>query len=576
MRAAAVNDGEDQLVGSPVAANDDALPSEADNVPAIQSVAKEAAELAATPSPSQKLPAAAYIAASTLLALTQGFGMNMIAGNLQQLQGAFSATQNEATWLIAAYLAPNVSLSVALIKVRAQYGIRRFAEWSIVVFVLVTMLHLFVTDLQSAIIVRFFAGIAAAPMSSLAFLYMIEKVPPQHKMTYALAAALTNIALTPSLTRIMFPALFDLGGVHALYLFELALALTSFGLIYLLPLTSPPRVKVIELLDIISYLFVAVGFGTLAIVLTTGRLYWWLEAQWLGKLLVLSFVCLTIAVLIELNRKQPFLDIRWLTSPEILHFTMVLLLFRLLLTEQTASATNFFLVLGLQTDQLIGLYSVIAVATIIGGVVCAFTMKPGREPYIHLVSLALIAVGAWMDSRATNLTRPQDVYLSQGLVAAASAMFLPPSMGQGLMSALKKGPNYIFSFIMLFLATQNLGGQLGSAVFGTLITLREKFHSNVLAQSITLTDPIVAGRVGQLSASYGRALTDKAILNAEGANLLSQQITREANVLAYNDVFMLISILSAGAALCLLIHLSFNAIKNRIQNAAPADVPAAA
>lgn len=549
------------------AANDDAASSA---VPAQQS--EQAAEAQAV-SP-RRLPVAAYIGASSLLALTQGFGMNMIAGNLQQLQGAFGATQTEATWLIAAYLAPNVSLSVALIKVRAQYGIRTFAEWSIVLFVLVSMLHLFVTDLQSAIALRFVAGIAAAPMSSLAFLYMIEKVPPQYKLTWALTAALTNIALAPSLTRIMFPTLFELGGVHSLYLFELALAMASFGAIYLLPLNSPPRAKVIERLDIVSYLFVAIGFGSLAIVLTTGRLYWWLEAQWVGELSVLSLVCLTIAALIELNRKQPFIDIRWLVSPEILHFTTVLLLFRLLLTEQTASATNFFLVMGLQTDQLTGLYTVIAIATIIGGVICACLIKPGREPYIHLVSLALISIGAWMDSRATNLTRPQDVYFSQGLVAVASVMFLPPSMAHGLMNALKKGPNYIFSFIILFLATQSLGGQLGSAAFGTLITLREKFHSNVLAQSITLTDPIVAGRVNQLSAVYGHTLTDKAILNAEGASLLSQQITREANVLAYNDVFMLVSVLSAGAAACLLLHLIFNAIKTRLRNTGPVELAA--
>ncbi|PTM98778.1 hypothetical protein C7449_101444 [Mycoplana dimorpha] len=575
-RRAAANDAAEarELPGSAEAAvkGDDAPTGSDASGTSAESAAPAAAPVAA---PAGSMPAAAYIAASCLLALTQGFGMNMIAGNLQQLQGAFSATQAEATWLIAAYLAPNVSLSLALIKVRAQYGIRTFAEWSIVGFVLVSMLHLFVTDLPSAIAVRFVAGIAAAPMSSLAFLYMIEKVQPQHKLTYGLTAALTNIALIPSLTRIMFPTLFELGGVHGLYLFELALAMASFGAIYLLPLASPPRAKVIERLDILSYLLVAVGFGSLAIVLTTGRTYWWLEAPWLGELLVLSFTCLTIAALIELHRKQPFLDIRWLVSPEILHFTMVLLLFRLLLSEQTAAATNFFLVMGLQTEQLTGLYTVIAIATVVGGIACALVVRPEREPYIHLVALTLIAVGAWMDSRATNLTRPHDVYLSQALIAAASAMFLPPSMARGLMNALKKGPNYIFSFIILFLATQSLGGQFGSALFGSLITLREKFHSNILAQGITLTDPIVAGRVGQLSAGYGHTLTDTALLKAEGANLLGQQITREANVLAYNDVFLLISMLSAGAALCLLIHLTLITIKTRIQNAAPANAPLA-
>ena len=52
--------------------------------------------------------------ASVLLALTQGLGMNLIAANLPQIQGSLGATTTEATWLVAAYMAPNVSLSLAL------------------------------------------------------------------------------------------------------------------------------------------------------------------------------------------------------------------------------------------------------------------------------------------------------------------------------------------------------------------------------------------------------------------------------------------------------------------------------
>ncbi|MDF1631820.1 MFS transporter [Mycoplana sp. MJR14] len=579
MRTAIISDGEIHAIGKatgavPIAANDD--PPQRAAGPADRpghaagagpSPAPQAGPAA---SPAAGLPSYAYFATSALLLLTQGFGMNMIAGNLPQLQGAFSATQNEAAWLIAAYLAPNVSLSMALVKVRNQYGLRRFAECGILVFTLVCILHLFVTDLDAAIAVRFFAGVAAAPLSSLGFLYMIEKLPPERKLRHGIPAALTLIALMPSLTRIMFPTLFEIGGVHGLYLFELGLAMASLCAIYLLPLTSPPLIRAIERLDFVSYPLMAVGLGAMAIVLSTGRLYWWFEAPWLGELLVLSIVCLTLAIVIDLNRARPFIDVRWLLSPAMLHFTAVLLLFRLLLTEQTASATNFFLVLGLQSDQLTGLYTVIAIAAVIGGTVCALVNRPGREPYIHLVCLMLIAAGAWMDSYATNLTRPHDIYISQALMALASAMFLPPAMAQGIAEAFKRGPNHFLTFILVFLATQNIGGQLGSAVFGTMITLREKFHSNVLAQSITLTDPLVSNRVSQMSSTYGHTLTDRALLNAEGTSLLAQRITREANVLAYNDVFLAIAALSLLAAIGLVLHLAFNAIRFRMRDAVAA------
>ena len=517
--------------------------------------------------------AAAYMAASTLLALTQGFGMNLVAANIPQLQGPFGATSTEALWLMAAYMAPNASLSLALIKIRNQYGLRHFAELGIAVFLVVAALHIFITDLQSAIVLRFFAGIAAAPLSSLGFLYMLEAFSPARKLTVGLSLALTNIGLAAPLTRFISPTLIDLGGVRALLQLELALAMLSFAAIYLLPLTPMPRAKVIEKLDIVSYLFIAIGFGASAVILVTGRTYWWLEAQWIGELLVVMIGALTIAAVLELNREKPLVDLRWLVSREVLHVGAVLVLFRLMLAEQTAVAGNFFQITGLQNDQLTGLYGFVALATVAGGLACAAVMKPGREPGIHMVALLFIGAGAFLDSHATNLTRPEQMYWSQAMIAVGGSLFMPPAVASGFTMALRKGPQYILSFIVVFLVTQSLGGLAGSALFGSFITLREKFHSNILAEAMTLADPLVAGRVAQLSAAYGRTIIDPAVLKAEGVALLGQQVTREANVLAHNDAFLVIALLAVGAAAALAIHMLYIRIREAsARNGEPAAV----
>lgn len=513
------------------------------------------------PPPMPPARAAAYMAASTLLALTQGFGMNLVAANIPQLQGPFGATSAEAVWLMAAYMAPNASLSIALIKIRNQYGLRHFAELGIAVFLVVAALHIFITDLRSAIVLRFFAGIAAAPLSSLGFLYMLEAFPPARKLTVGISLALTNIGLAAPLTRFISPTLIDLGGVRALLQLELALAMLAFAAIYLLPLTPIPRAKVIEKRDIVSYIFIAVGFGSGAVVLVTGRTYWWLEARWLGELMVVMIAALTIAAVLELNREKPLIDLRWLVSREVLHVGAVLVLFRLMLAEQTAVASNFFQIIGLQNDQLTGLYGIVALATVAGGLACAVVMKPGREAGIHMAALLFIGIGAFLDSHATNLTRPGQMYLSQSMIAVGGSLFMPPAIASGFTMALRKGPQYILSFIVVFLVTQSLGGLAGSALFGSFITLREKFHSNMLAQSMTLADPLVAARVSQLSAAYGRTITDPAVLKAEGVALLGQQVTREANVLAHNDAFLIIALLAVGAAVALVIHWLYIRIK---------------
>jgi hypothetical protein len=126
-----------------------------------------------------------------------------------------------------------------------------------------------------------------------------------------------------------------------------------------------------------------------------------------------------------------------------------------------------------------------------------------------------------------------------------------PALLFGMTRAIQRGAGHILSFIALFGITQNLGGLAGTALLGTFQVMREKAHSNALVQHIVMTDPLVVARVQQGGSAYGRILVDPALRNAEGASLLSQQITREANILAYNDVFQLIAILAAATTIYL-------------------------
>jgi hypothetical protein len=136
-------------------------------------------------------------------------------------------------------------------------------------------------------------------------------------------------------------------------------------------------------------------------------------------------------------------------------------------------------------------------------------------------------------------------------------MFLPPAMSAGLKTVFAKGIPYIVNFLVIFLFTQSIGGSMASAALGTFVTLREKFHSSVLVEKIVMSDPLVAQRVSQLAGAYGKVITDKTLLNAEGLTLLAQQVSREAYILAYNDTFLMIAMVSAVSLIFLLLHLGW-------------------
>lgn len=515
-----------------------------------------------------------FIFAGLSFFITQGLGMNLVMANIYQLQGAFSATVAEVAWLSAAYMAPYATLSIALFKIRAQYGLRPFAELSIVVFVVASCLNLFVTDLHSALVIRFVSGMAAAPLSTLGFLYILEAFPPARKFSLGFSIALTGTLLSAPLARIVSPSLLEIDGWNALYSMEVGFALIAFAMIHVLKVTPPPRAKVIERMDILSYLLFAGGLGCLAVMLTLGRFYWWFETPWLGVLLATSIALLTVMAFIELPRKNPLLDLRWIFSKTNLHVIAVLLVYRAVSSEQSSTAVSFYQQLGLLNEQTTTLYALTLMATVLGGAACAWLMLTKYVDTAHVIALTLIAAGSFMDSQSTNLTRPAEMYLSQMMIAFGAAMFLPPVMAKGFAAALARGPLYLVNFIAIFLFTQITGSMLMTGLLGSFVTLREKFHSNVLVENILLTNPIVAQRVSQLSAAYSHVITDPALLRAEGLSLLGLEVSREAYVLAYNDTFLLISVVSALALAALLLHLAWMRIRPFLfrnnANAAPA------
>ena len=171
---------------------------------------------------------------------------------------------------------------------------------------------------------------------------------------------------------------------------------------------------------------------------------------------------------------------------------------------------------------------------------------------IPLISGALIAVAAFVDASATNLTRPSQLYLTQAMIAFAAIYFLGPTLISGIIQALAKGPSHIVSFSAAFGISQTLGGLGGAALLGSFQVIRERLHSSNLVAGIVTTDPQVALRLQQLGGAYARVVTDPAQRQTIGVQLLGQQITREANILAFNDVFLLIGVLALAGLLLLL------------------------
>lgn len=485
----------------------------------------------------------AYASVSLLLGLTQGLGFNLVNNNLPWIQGSLGAYANEAAWLSTAYTATNATIALLAIKFRFQFGLRLFGDIGLGLFIVVAIAHLFTNDLRSAIAVRAASGVAATALSTLALLYMIAAVP-EHRRPMGIALGVGWSQLAAPLSRLLSSDLLEIGQWHGLYLVEIGLSLLCLAAVNLVRVPPIPRVKMFQARDFLTFALFAPGVALLCAVLSQGRFGWWFDTPWLGWALALAIVLLAAAVLVELHRAQPLLHLRWLTSADMLRLVVIILLFRIVLSEQGVGAFGFLQAIGMNNDQMRGLSWVMFWATLAGVIAVAVTINPAKVSTPALIALLLIAAAAWTDSHVTNLTRPAQMYLSQGLIAFASALFLPAAMLAGFSRAMKQGQEFIVSFAVIFGAGQSLGAMAGSAFLGTLWAVREKAHSAALVERLVLIDPLVAERVRQYVGAQAGHIADPTIRQAEGLVLLSQAVTREATVLAYADVFRVIAVLA--------------------------------
>ena len=484
----------------------------------------------------------AFALVGIVVALTGGLSNALVTANLVYLQGTLGAYAAEMAWLPAAYVMTNMSANLILVKFRQQFGLRLFTEIFLGLYALIAFAHLFVHSLGSAIAVRAAHGLVGAALSSLGLYYMIQAFPAKHRLKAVVTGlGLTQLALP--LARVFSTELLEFGEWRGLYLFELGLAMFALACVLMLKLPPGDRYRVFEKLDAATFVLFAGGSAGLAAVLSLGRVLWWTSTPWLGVVLAVSIVLLTAAVAIEHNRKRPMLNTRWLASGDIVRLVLAVLLIRLVLSEQATGAIGFFQNIGLNNDQMHTLFWLMLLGATCGIVASALLINPQRISEHLIIAVAAISIGCFLDARATSLTRPAQMYLSQFLLAFGSTFFVAPAMVAGI-GRVATQPGNLISFVVMFGMAQNMGGLIGSAFLGTLQTVRQKFHASQLMDNLVLTDPQVAARLQAYASAYARALPDAAARQTQAMRTLSGIVTREANVLAYNDVFLTIGLIA--------------------------------
>ncbi len=471
-----------------------------------------------------------YVGVAIIMALAASLSNAIVSVNSQPLAGSLGVTTTEVTWLLAVYVAFNASANLLLIKARMRFGIPPVMRALLWPYMLLVFAELLWPSFSLAIVARAAGGFLAAGMSSLVIYNLMQVFPARYRpLAIVFAVGLPQLAIPIARPLPVEPLMVN--GQQTIHLIELGLALAASAGANLVRLPPTDKIPAFDPLDALTVALFLPAMLLLSVVLVMGRSLWWTDTPWLGWALAVSVGLFYLVGLVEHLRANPLLHLRWIGSRDILRFCAVAMLVRLALSEQTYGTLGLLTVGGLNNDQLHGLFIVILFAMIGGTVMSAVLLKAPRIPYMIIVAALIIALGAGLDSFASSLTRPPQLYLSQALLAFGSTFFIGPALLFGFGKVLEQGKGFIVSFSVMFGLSQNIGGLAGSALLSTYQVIQARAHTQSIYSHLLAGDPAVAARA------------------QGGVTSLAQIVSREANVAAFNDVARLVMVIAILTAL---------------------------
>ncbi|AXB80587.1 MFS transporter (plasmid) [Novosphingobium sp. P6W] len=496
------------------------------------------------------------------MAMGSGLGNGLITSNINSIAGDMGLYVVEANLLVAVYVAFNATANLLLVKARVQFGIPATMHVVLGALVAAQIVQILAPSLGTAVLARAVSGVAAGGLTTLS-LYNIFQVFPLKLRPVAAVVGFSLPQLAVPVAR-MFPlAMIALDNWRGLHLVELAMALAAWAMLNLMPLPPNVRERAFEPLDALTAALTIVAMLAICTALALGRYFWWTDAAFLGWAFAMALPILGLALLIEDRRARPLLWVRWYATRDILFFTLIAVVVRVSLSEQIYAAVGLLTLGGLTSDQLHPLFVVVFFAMAAGIATACLLLKPERVVVMIMAAAFIIAAGAWLDTGSTSITRPEQLYLSQALIGFGTTLFLGPALMFGIGHIIKRGPTYLVSFVVLFSTTQNVGGLAGSALLGSIQVARERLHAERLAEALSLGDPAVTARISQYASAIAPRLTDP-IARAQQANgLLSQALHAQANVLAFNDTFWVVTLVALATGLFIAGVTMFEWMRNR-------------
>jgi DHA2 family multidrug resistance protein len=477
-------------------------------------------------------PRRALITVSVMLASIMSSLDTTIANvALPRIQGSVSATQDQMAWVLTSYIVAAAIMTPLSGWLAGQIGRKRVFLYSVAGFTVASMLCGVAQSLPQIVLARLVQGLCGAALVPLSQAVLLDINPPA-RHARAMAVWVMGVTLGPIIGPALGGWLTENYNWRWVFYINVPFGILAFlGILGFLPEAAIRKSR----FDFFGFTALSLGIAALQIMLDRGQLKDWFSSTeiWIeATVAAVAFYLFVIHMLTTTEQRfvtpALFKDRNFLTGNVFIFIVGAVLFATLaLLPPLLQDLLNYPVVTtGLVTAPR-------GVGTLAAMFIVGRMMDKIDIRLIIGAGFALTAVSCWqMTGFDLQMDSATIVWsgISQGLGTGFVYVPLAAATFATLTPALRNEGTAIFSL------TRNLGSSIGISVVNTLLTRNTQIMHATLGEHVTRYSPILHA---QLPGGGLPSLRTLAGLNAI--------VTEQAAMIAYNNNFKLMMVLSLAA-----------------------------
>jgi MFS transporter, DHA2 family, multidrug resistance protein len=463
------------------------------------------------------------------------FDSRLTSVGLADLRGAFSLGFDEGAWLSTAGIGSQILIAPAVAWLATVFGLRRVLGIPSLVYALVSLTIPFVHDYPTLIALSIVHGMLLGTFVPATLMIVLRNLPIRWWVpAIAIYSIRVGFALDTSTSLVGFYV--DHWGWQWLYWQGVVIAPLMGLMVYLGTPHEPVNRTLLRDADWGGMLLLGTAVSMIYAGLDQGNRLDWLESGTVMALLLGGGVLFILFLINEMLAPHPWAHFNVLFSRNIGLSLVVILLYTLTSLCNSSLVPNFLSVVGglrpEQTGVLLFTYGALPMFAL--APISVYLLRHFDPRTVVVLGFSAFAAANLWGTQLSHDWAREDFVGIVLLTSIGQALTLLPII---IMALSNSDPARATSFAA-YIQIMRLGGaEIGVAVMGTWLRVREQIHSNYLGQHIENGSGDVTRMLQTLTNFFASHGVGTAPARAVGT--LSAAVAREANTLAYIDGFWL-------------------------------------